>query len=198
MRIIIYCIVVLLCFSGFPVFGQKAIHSISQNLVYVKFPDDSGYDVQDRKLVIPAGETDLYIETLKNIGWWSRVHRLPKEQLTSYRHKAEQNLGKKLFDPNAEFHFHLYDPLKMREALQLLQKVTQVEKVLKVPIPRNAAIPNFSPFQHYGQSVATGINADSLTAVFGNRGAGIKICDIEFEYDKNHVDLPPINYVSAP
>lgn len=198
MKILFYPFIILLCLLGYHAAAQTSTRSIAPYLIYVKFPDDTDYEVADKELVLPEQQQDARLTALKNLGWWSRVHRLPKNQLTEYRRKAEKNLGKKLPDMNSEFHFHVYKTEKIRDAMQLLKLLPEVKKVLEVPVPVNAQAPDYTPFQGYALSISSGINADSATLVYNNRGTGIGICDIEYSYNQNHLDHPSVPLLSAP
>lgn len=198
MKRLLYSLIVLFCLLGQQAVAQKSTRNIAPYLIYVKFPDDTDYEVTDKALILPGHQQDTRLNELKELGWWSRVHRLPKEQLTAYRRTAEKNLGKKLPDMNAEFHFHLYKADKISDAIQLLKVLPGVKKVLEVPVPINAQAPDYTSFQGYAQSVSSGINADSATLVYNNRGTGIGICDIEYSYNGNHLDHPAVPLLSAP
>jgi len=188
----------LFCSNAVIAQTEKIGGAINSGALYVKFPDDTHYDVKEKQISSPEQPTNPVFLKLTKIGWWSRVHELSKEQLTAYRTIASQNLNKKLIDFNSEFYFHLYDTTKIEEAQAVLKEIKEIERVLTIPLFVNAIVPDFRPRQSYCQSLPSGINSDSARLVYGADGAGVKVCDIEYSFNKNHADLPLVTTVGQP
>lgn len=171
-----------------------ARQSCMPNVLYVKCRNDAGFDMQARLLITPEKKP---LETLAAYGWWSRAHRQPLERLQELRRTAEQKLGRTLFDPASEFHFHLYHAEQLAQVQQLIGKIEGVEKVLRIPVPVNALAPDYTTNQQYVHEGNAGINADSVYLVYNNRGGGIRVCDIEYDFNKLHTDLPAVTWLGA-
>ena len=50
-------------------------------------------------------------------------------------------------------------------------------------------------YQGYLTSAVAGINAEAVWSTYNNRGAGIKFCDVEYDFNSNHSDLKNITIV---
>ncbi len=166
----------------------QAQQHYAKNLLFVKFKDDSGYDERDRQVTGPGKMP----AALNNLGYWGKAHRLPKAELDKYRRRAAQNLDRKIYDPSSEFYFHLYDDSRRGEVKQLLASLPDMDYVLDMPMPVKPPVPDYQSSQKYEENQATGINAEAVWTTYSNRGAGIKVCDIEYDYQATHNDLNPV------
>ena len=165
-----------------------------QGTLSVKMKDDMGYKVEGKQLVSVKDNLKMQglLEQLSVLGWWSREYQVSDVQLQQWRMTASRNLRQVLPDPSAAFRFQVQDPRQLSEALILLQQLPDLEEVLRVPIPYKAPVPDFAGQQLYKGSAAPGINADSVWLVYNNKGAGIKLCDIEYGFNATHTDFPAI------
>ena len=99
-------------------------------------------------------------------------------------------------------------PGKDKDALQLAKKLNRYKTVWKAvvaPRPVPAAAPNgtstvsrnFEPAQGYLNSVPNGIGAKDAWLQFGAKGKGVKICDIEGNWNFKHEDLPNFTQIGG-
>lgn len=190
-------IIALLLLNFVPAFAQEQLLLFNPKLLHVRFPDDAGYRVVEGRLLSPAGRSSAP-ESLTGLGWWSRISRVSDDRLRAMRETASRNLDRHIADPTASFHFHLYEGGRLLEAMRQLQAFEGVQQVRKVPVPRNALAPDYLRKQTYISDSSSGINADSIHLVYGNRGAGIRICDIEYNFNALHADLPPVTVIGPP
>src|SRR5688572_13613028 len=119
-------------------YAQNPVHNNKgyvDNMLYVKFADDSNVEIVNRNINLTFTTSMSLNHSIQNMGYWTKVHHIPSEELTKLRRTAEKNLDKKLPDPNSEFHFHLYDPMNIEKAKGFLSHVGLIEKISKVPIP---------------------------------------------------------------
>ncbi len=190
-----YCIVVLLCcFMTLKGYGQPD-RFYAADMLYVKMKDDAGYSIRDKRLVNKKGQP-IAAPGLDVLGSWSRVHQVSDAKLEAWRLTAQKNLNESLPDSRMEFHFRVSDAANRDKAMVLLTKLSDVEEVLRVPLPVKLPLPgNYTGLQRYGNSVATGIGADSVRIVYQNKGAGIRFCDIEYGFLETHGDLPPVTLI---
>src|SRR5687768_8492010 len=174
-------------------YAQNPVHNNKgyvDNMLYVKFTDDSNIELTDKNINLDfpgCFDPNSYVQTK---GYWTRVHKISREELTRMRRTAERNLNKQLPDPNSEFHFHLYNPKDLENIQQLLAVVSNIETISQVPIPFNATAPDYQNQEHYITSTTSGIEAELFWSTYNNRGAGIKVCDIEYGFNGTHIDLP--------
>lgn len=182
----------LLCGAGRA--AAQAIRSCEQGVVYVKMKDDLGYKVIERQLVLPGKDqkSEALLGRLTEMGRWGREYDVPDEQLQQWRLVANKNLNTSLPDPRAAFRFYLNAAGKLQEAMSLLQQLPGAEEVLRIPVLQRPPVPDFLARQVYRGATAPGINSDSVWSVYNIKGAGIKLCDIEYGFNKTQTDFPPV------
>jgi len=193
--------IVLVLLAGLSLISaQKMVHDdhgYADNQIYVKFPDDKPVPFYGKYIDLSEmGESALATE-LYSKGHFVKVHKVSPDKLTQMRRTAEKNLGKKLPDPNTEFYFYIYEPSDFAAVKQLLESSSAVETVLPVPIPYNAIAPDFQTDQGYITVATSGIEATSFWNTYGNRGEGVKVCDIEYGFNADHVDFPTITILGG-
>jgi hypothetical protein len=191
-------LLILYVFLPISLVAQGYVHNNKgyvDNMLYVKFIDDSN-------IKLNAGMIDLS-STCENVinsdvlfyGYFTNVHKIPADDLTRLRINAEKNLNKKLPDPNSEFHFHLYSKDNLSAVKEIFRSCLLIESVLEVPIPFDAVAPDYQSGECFITTTTSGIEAQDFWNTYGNRGAGIKICDIEYGFNDQHVDLPSVTIV---
>lgn len=186
----------MLCYAlSITGYGQADLF-YTPDLLYVKMKDDAGYTLQNSQLMPARKVEEEQLQALAAMGSWSRLHEVSDEKLEQWRLEAQRNLKQKLPDLRMEFRFRVTQPADRDKAAELLQKLADVEQVQRVPLPVSLPLPgDYTPQQLYRQSVPTGINADSVYLVYQNKGAGVKICDVESNFNRNHADLPAITLI---
>jgi hypothetical protein len=181
-------------------FAQNPIHNNKgyvDNMLYVKFTDDANinFDGKHVQLDFKCGDFNEYV---RNLGYFTRVHKISTDQLTKMRRTAEKNLNKKLPDPNSEFHYHVNNFQNLQQLKKVLGMANGIETISEVPIPFNAIAPDYQVDEYYIGSTPSGIEAESFWTTYNNRGTGIKVCDIEYGFNSTHVDLPTVTIVGPP
>jgi len=157
-------------------------------ILYVKFRDDlpvrlaaDGRSLTDRAAMGEVG------------GAWSRVHDVPEARLDELRATATKNLGRPTPDHNTEFFLTLPDATARDDARTALAKHDEVQHVGLVPRPVAApTAPDFTAGQGYLLDAAQGHGSSALWQWPGGRGENVRICDIEYSWNLNHVDLPTV------
>lgn len=165
------------------------------NMLYVKFKDDSNMKLDAGMIDMSSACTDGVNIYVLYLGYFTRVHKISTDELTRLRKNAEKNLNKKLPDPNSEFHFHLYNKEHLNRAKEIFSNCPLIESVLEVPIPFNAVAPDYQGNECFITTTTSGIEAQDFWNTYGNRGTGIKVCDIEYGFNDQHVDLPAVTIV---
>lgn len=84
------------------------------------------------------------------------------------------------------------------EAEEALRRIPEVAQVYRVPVPTLPVAPDFlSPtngsgvWQRYVDAAPEGVDARHAWSN-GYTGAGVKVCDIEYDWNEAHVDLPAV------
>lgn len=164
-----------------------------EGILYVKFKDDSDIELKGDRLDFPITNDNKILES----GKWSKIYDAPKDRLQSLRQIAQENLRQTLPDPNSEFFFMIPENSDLEGIIVNLAQLNMVEQVLKVPISKTPLPPSFENKQVYLNGADAGINAKSVWEKYNIKGQGIKIVDIEYEFNSNHQDLPPVIVLGA-
>jgi subtilisin family serine protease len=202
--IIVGIFLFLACFSGDtaraqPNYSGDVLDTAFQasDVLYIKFNDDSGFYLDGKQLKSKSGDRILSTEPLADLGYWRYVHHASFAQLTEMRDRAQKNLGTSVYDPSSEFYFYLDNKADILLAKKIIAGLPSVQAVYFVPRLFLATPPDLVPGESYLQDVPSGINANQVRATYQNKGAGIKICDIEYSYNPNHDDLPSITLLGG-
>lgn len=161
----------------------------------VKFRDDLRVRVRGG-LLTDNGTGDLapaqhVLQRLAGAGW-SPSHRLQETKLDQLRAGAQDNLRRAVADLNTEFILKLPPGINAADTCDALNLLEIVE--LAEPMPQPAPLtlpPDFVSMQGYLTAPTSGINAQSVWSLPGGTGAGIKLVDIEYNWNFSHHDLPP-------
>ena len=134
-------------------------------------------------------------------GVWSRSHSLPEATLDAARANAERNLGIPMPDLNLQFRLALLQGTEATQAIDALNALACVE--MAEAIPRPMTLPQSTDFRGKQRYFApatqgTGVVAASQLPVgvgptnFSAAGGHVRVADIEYSFNAQHVDLPPI------
>ncbi len=171
--------------------------------LYVKFRDDAmirlaadGRSLTDRG----SGALAQAWPALEKLGVeWSRLHEIGEDKLTELRETASKNLGRRTPDLNTEFCVQLADPRDLDRVRAALEKIDIVEHVGLVPRPvAPPTAPDFTANQGYLREAASGHGSTVLWAWPGGRGQSLRVCDLEYSWNLDHVDLPVITVIGPP
>lgn len=99
------------------------------------------------------------------------------------------------------------------DAIAAVQKFAALEMVAAYLVPRPMPVPVVldyvapgndtgntvvDPYQRYLDAVPKGIDARWAWDNSGGTAAGIRICDVEYDYNASHEDLPAVTLVGNP
>lgn len=207
-----YCLLIALAIASFS-FAQKNVQAsepFAAKLINVRFKDASqirftplmsGKDSENLKQneirFMHTGIQPAVLEDINQYGYWTRLYSGSAARMDSLRRNTERNLGKPIRDPNAVCLFHLYNAANGDKLIERLKALDAVERVSKVPLVQNPEAPDYTSSQLYLLDGPSGINAGEVWNIYNNHGAGIKVCDIEFNFNMNHMDLPPVTYLGG-
>lgn len=124
-------------------------------------------------------------------GRWHPIFSLPEPRLDALRQNAERHRGRAVRDLNLWFYLFLGPGGDAQDAINALLPLEIVELALPVDIPPPPPLPpDFQDNQGYLEDSVQGIAAISAWETYGQRGVGVTICDIEYSWNFNHLDLP--------
>ena len=185
------------------------------DIIEVKFREDLVMRLRDG---LPRSQTGVMdpraVDALVRLsagGTWLPSHTLSEARLDELRQAGEDRSGRALPDLNSYLRLKLPPGLDAVTAVQLFAGLESVEAAYLIPKPPPVAdVDDYStskgpvaslstnPYQRYLDKAPDGIDARwAWDAVYGN-GAGMRICDVEYDYNASHKDLPNVTYVGDP
>src|ERR1700677_1091219 len=164
--------------------------------IAVKFRD--GLNVRLRSGVLVSTNAQFFaasrslFDTL-SAGRWQRADAVSEDAIDLMRPRAEERLGRALPDLNLQFYLNLPPGMDAGAVIDQLNQLDIVD--LAQPVPRCAPLPlppNFQPRQIYNEAAPTGGGAFNVWSNYGVFGAGVQVADVEYSFNSDHLDLPPI------
>ncbi|MEQ9616561.1 MAG: S8 family peptidase [Phycisphaerales bacterium] len=129
-------------------------------------------------------------------GAWGRFFDTPDDRLAAYRDRARGALRKQVADLGAYYAVTLPAGTDAAAAIDALNALDVVEIAEPMPRPVRAPVPgSFTNSQGYAHGGPNGTDAFASWGVFGFRGEGVRVCDIEYSFNPNHLDLPDIGVI---
>jgi len=181
-----------------PVFAQPAKSDgkgYVNDLLNVRFQTSSDLELKEGVLYV-GGTTSAIPSEIRNAGYWTPLYSSATSELDKLWENAQKNLNKQLPDPKAVYLFHLYNTADRDKVAGLLKALPFVKSTSIVPIPFNASAPDYQGSELFLENGDEGINAVQVWGTHNNRGAGIKVCDIEYDFNAQHTDLPNVTIVA--
>ncbi len=178
----------------------KLPEGYSRERISVKFKDGTDFravagELRGTELARTPGLASL----LKRIGRrWERAYTHDDTTLEKIRQHGQRLSGEALPDLRLQFEVTLPSGVNALEIVNALMALDCVEYA--APVPTSILLPQSPPpervyWQDYLQAHPAGIDADYLWATFGTRGSGVRVVDIEFDFNSNHADLPVITRI---
>ncbi len=131
-------------------------------------------------------------------GRWEPSYRHDAARLTALRDTAQRRLGRAVADPNVRFNYLLPPGADLADVVARLNALVVVELALPFPRPVEPPLPpNFQPNQGYENPGPVGVGAETVWAG-GVTGLGVRIVDLEYDWNLNHLDLPPVTLLGFP
>lgn len=126
-------------------------------------------------------------------GVWSRMHLAPDPELDRLRREGELRTGLVLPDLRLWFFYFPASEDVAAAMVGVLSECNAVEYVGYAPAPVPPPLPpDVSGRQDYFAAPPMGVGLAQLAGQLGSDGAGVRVCDIEYNFNPTHVDLPPI------
>jgi serine protease len=164
--------------------------------IAVKFRDGLYIRLRNNALVSTNTQTLASARALLNklsSGQWARADVISEDAIDDMRHRAEQNLGRSLPDMNLQFYLTLPPGMDAGEVIDQLNQLDIVDLAQPVPIAvRPPLPPDFQPQQVYSDPAPTGGGVFDVWTNYGVFGADVRVADVEYSFNSNHMDLPSI------
>ncbi len=186
-----------------------------QDGIEIKFREELQMRLRDGRPVsqrggLSAQATDE-LRLLSAGGQWSRSHTLSETRLDELRRQGEALSGRALPDLNSYMRLQLPAGMDAVEAVQRFAALDSVETAYLIPRPAPVAdVGDYlnpgnatgnlqtDPYQRYLDRAPDGIDARWVwNSVYGS-GKGVRICDVEYDYNADHRDLPDVTFVGDP
>lgn len=167
--------------------------SLNDQTIYVRFKPGTEVVTINGNILInnqPGNESN-------DLGYWRKTYSMNPAKLDSLRFVAEKNLNKRIPDLNLDYRFVLDHVSDVEQALEKLNAHPSVFSAKKAPKLIPATAPDYMPLQGYLFNNSIGINAEAVWTTYNNHGEGIKICDVEYTFNENHLDLPQVTVVGV-
>ncbi|HEX4824274.1 MAG TPA: MopE-related protein [Candidatus Polarisedimenticolaceae bacterium] len=175
------------------------------NLLDVKFKEGTTVRLRQGRPTDVGGQSSVQSDLRGILGAfgeesWDRTHSVAEEVLDRLRQNGQANRTKPLPDLNNYFRLQLPPGMTAVHAKEILERYPSVEAAYFVPKPvESPTAPDYSqppanPYQDYLDAAPNGIDARNAWSR-GWTGSGVKVCDVEYWINFNHVDLPPISVV---
>ena len=164
---------------------------MNQKNIYVTFKQRT--ELMNMGGYLFINETDP--TEVNNMGYWRKTYSMNPAKLDSLCLVAEKNLNKEIPDLNLDYRFVPDNPNDMEKALQQLNAHPSIFSAKRAPRLIPASAPDYMPQQGYLGNNVNGINAEAVWSTYNNHGEGIKICDVEYTFNYDHLDLPQVTVV---
>ncbi|MBL8861084.1 MAG: S8 family serine peptidase [Planctomycetes bacterium] len=131
---------------------------------------------------------------------WRPLSRLPDARLAELRAAAADVHQRAIADPASFFRVRLAAGIDVATACDLLNTLDIVE--IAAPMQRPVQLPSSGPpvppdweaDQGYLDPAPDGIDARAAWVGARTRGAGVRVLDLEYQFNTGHLDLPAITY----
>lgn len=170
--------------------------------VSVKLRDDLPARLQRGVMTgLDAPQLDALNDTIAPFGQgaWHRAFDLPTNRLDAMRTKAQRSLRKEVADLATYFEYEVPQGADPSDVIDALNALPFVELAQPMPRPAPPTVPgDFTNQQGYAHDPPTGTDAWDTWDLFGFRGQGVRVCDVEYAWNENHQDLPNVTLIGAP
>jgi hypothetical protein len=162
----------------------------SSKIIQVKFKE--GTDVHPPSRPLPP-------DFLNSVGRITRLFTLSEQEIDRLRAMGEQVSRNPLPNLNLWFQIILKPGANAATFIEDLRRLDSVETAepapLPAPPPTTSRTPDFTPLQGYLGPAPDGIDAIFSATIPGGNGDGIKLYDVEYNWNQTHEDLSKANGV---
>jgi serine protease len=118
---------------------------------------------------------------------------IPDASIERILRRTREVTGRDVLDPRMEGQIRLQAGVDLDAAIALLRARPGVLEASRAPRPVSPPDnpPNYQPYQSY-QNSGGGVGAERAWSELGLSGAGVAVCDVEYDFNEDHCDLPEI------
>ncbi len=171
-------------------------YECEDDLIEVVFAQASEVRLRDRGLVDLATDALAGVdEALSGLEWheWRRICDVPEERLDAIQARGEANAGKPVYNMNNIYRLRIPGGHDVWEVGRGIEALPGVIAARPVPRPMRPPVPDdYEHLQGYldpASDTPTGINAEYSWTLTGGAGGGVTVCDLEYSWNEDHLDL---------
>ncbi|HWR83746.1 MAG TPA: S8 family serine peptidase [Candidatus Deferrimicrobium sp.] len=166
--------------------------------VVVKFTDQAQVRFRSNQLISLRGANTTQVNSIIVSNADVTIRRLfnssPEANLDRLKAVLEQRVRQELSDLNGYYRIDVSDPSQAERLVNDLNALSIVEIAYVVPMPEPAGdidppTPDYQSSQDYREAAPAGVDADYANSLTGGDGSGVKIIDIEGDWQTTHEDL---------
>ncbi len=124
---------------------------------------------------------------------WERISTVSEEAIDKMESSGELLTGQELYNLNNIYRLRFESDIDVWELAEILQELPGIISAMPVPLPQPAPQPpNYQGMQGYLNPAAgnpTGIDALYAWTQPGGDGIGVTVCDLEYSWNYNHMDV---------
>jgi len=188
-----HAILILFIAAGF----AEGNYECEDNLIEVMFTDNSTVRLRCGTLVdlSDRGALDGLDEVLELVGnyEWMRLSTVPEEEVDEMESRGELLTGKDIYNLNNIYRLRFEGDIDVWKLAEILEELPGIVSAIPVPLPQPLPQPpDFQSMQGYLKAASftpTGIDAYYAWSQGGGTGAGVTVCDLEYSWNYNHIDL---------
>jgi len=190
-------VLVLACLLAASPAAAQERYPAESNLLEILFIQESsvrligGEPVDLSGLNATAGVAEVLLPRLYE---WERLAEVPEPVIDAWEIEGEAATGGDLYNLNNIYRLRLLVPAPDLWLLAAdLEALPGVHLAYPVPLPQELPVPgSFLGLQGYLNPAApapAGVDAFYAWTLTGGNGAGVTVCDIEYDWNTNHQDL---------
>ncbi|TVQ42713.1 MAG: T9SS C-terminal target domain-containing protein [Saprospirales bacterium] len=195
---VLLCFLPGVCFSQHESFNSE-LHFT--DVIVVKFQDELQVDFSpNTKNVLNIDVFNQETLALFNQFEWIWPYHMDRKELSEKLINipvSRSNIGR---IPNItnRFNLRIKGDISVADALMEFRKIEGIEYAYPIPLPVDPALaPDFEVNQGYLNESPIGIDARFMWDSLYIRGNGMKIVDIEYNFNPNHLDLPEVGVLGG-
>lgn len=170
-----------------------------RDVILVKFRDDSLVRVAGDSLASDREAEQAALDSLHPLldgAQATRVMRQDDATLAEWRENAVRNLGRDVADLSKLVHVAIPQASDAAEIINAFNRLAIVELASPVAHPAPPPQSDYTSQQGYLFSAPSGVNAQQVWTSYGVSGQGVKVSDIEWNFEP-HVDFPSIAILNS-
>ncbi len=188
--------------KSFPYAQKPALNRVSSDAivahVVVKFKGEAEIRYRNSSFFSRSGLSVKDAESVLKPYLNTRIRRLfqsiSEDRLDHDRQAFQMRAKQELADLNSYYRIQIADPAEAERIVSALNRLDVVEIAYIEPMPEPAGdidppTPDYQSFQDYREAAPDGIDADYANTLPGGDGTGVKIIDIEGNWQTTHEDL---------